>query len=88
MERRHLPDLALIEEIRGYATQGSKRIHLNGHFADVVADARPGAAPVYHWFIQEEGSSEVLVWGQEASIADAEYQARTYLEGLAERKRA
>ena len=88
MERRHSPDMALIEEIRGYASQPTKRLHLNGHFADILADARPDQPLVFHWFIQPEGSTEVLVWGQESSLADAEYQARTYLEGLAERKRA
>ncbi len=85
MERRHSPDLALIEEIRGYATQPIKRLHLNGHTADVLTDAHTDP-PVYHWLIQAEGSPEVLVWGQESSLADAEYQARTYLEGLVERK--
>ena len=87
MERRHSPDLALIEEIRGHVPQASKRLHLNGHFADILTDHRTDP-PVFHWLIQAEGSSEVLVWGQEASDADAEYQARTYLEGIAERKQA
>jgi hypothetical protein len=88
MERRSQPDPLIIEEIRGYATQHpSKRIHLNGHIADILSDGR-SVQPVFHWFIQPEGSTEVLVWGQEASLADAEYQARTYLEGLDTRKRA
>jgi hypothetical protein len=88
MERRHSPEMALIEEIRGHAPQATKRIHLNGHIADILTDERPGQPTVYHWLIQAEGSSEVLVWGQEASLADAEYQARTYLEGLSDRKSA
>ena len=89
MERRLSPDPVIIEEIRGYATQPAKRIHINGHIADVIVVERAGQPEVFHWFIQPEGSTEVLVWGQETSLADAEYQARTYLEGLAQqRKRA
>jgi len=89
MERRLSPDPVVIEEIRGYATQQTnKRIHMNGHTADVLADERPDVPPVFHWFIQVEGSPEVLVWGQETTLADAEYQARTYLESLSQRKQA
>ncbi len=69
-------------------TKRRKNIHLvrGAYFADVVTDTRSNP-PVHHWIVQREGSPEVVHWGQEKSIAQAESAAASCLDDLNQRER-
>ncbi len=69
-------------------TKRKKNIHLvrGRYFAVVVTDTRSNP-PVHHWIIQREGAPEVVHWGQESTLAEAESAAASFLDDLNQRDR-
>jgi hypothetical protein len=59
------------------------RLSLGDYFVDIVPNME-GAAPVYHWVLQQVGSKEVVCLGQELTLSLAIEQARDNLEALAQ----
>jgi hypothetical protein len=47
------------------------RIHLGNLYADILVDRRHGAAEVWHYILQREGSPEILFWGNVPSRDEA-----------------
>lgn len=54
------------------------RIVSGGFFADVVSDRRANP-PLHHWIVQRTGSPEIVHWGQESTLEEAEEAARAFL---------
>ena len=60
------------------------RIEYPPYFVDIVQDTR-SHPPVWHCIVQQQGSSKVIAWFQEASEQQARDSATKELEALRER---
>ena len=63
----------------------SIRLTKNGFLAEITR-SRAAIGNIFHYIIQNEGSPEILAWGQERSLKDARSCVREFIEREASRK--
>ncbi len=74
------------KETAAKSQRSNIRLVRSPFFADVVCDTHSHPS-VHHWIVQREGSPDIVQWGQEASLEEAESAAAAYLDELVERER-
>lgn len=54
-------------------------VERNGHAAHIFV-SQSASDPIFHYTVQRVGSPEILYWGQESSMADAEFAVQEILD--------
>ena len=58
-----------------------RTLALGGFEADFFLDKRAGAT-MYHYVVTRKGMADILAWGRESSMGDAERAARNAMDSL------
>ncbi len=58
------------------------RLACGEFIADIISDLRSNP-PIHHWVIQRQDSAEVIQWGQESRLDEAEKVATAIIKDLA-----
>jgi hypothetical protein len=58
----------------------------NGYTAEIFV-SKTGACSIFHYIVQRTGSLEILHWGQESSMTDAQFAVDEILDSRSEEAR-